>query len=225
VEDVGVDVNAGADARFQKEDGDYLRSAVSANYLYDNRDSTLQPRSGERIDLTLGMAGGVLAGDVDTISFSAQGAKYWNLKWDSILTINGELAMVDSHGDNEVPIFDRLFVGGAHTLRGFEFRDIGGDRAGGAVLGGKSLAFVSLEYTVPIIETIRGAAFYDTGFVNTDAWALAPEDLYSDVGLGLRIKLPISPVPLALDYAIPMSVPDQAADNGGQFNFYLNYEY
>lgn len=224
LEEIGIDVNASAAAPFKKEDGDYIRSAVALNYLYDNRDSTLQPRKGERIDVTLGMAGGPLAGDVETVSLSAQGSKFWNLKWDSIISMKGEIAMVDAI-DDEVPIFDRLFVGGAHTLRGFEFRDIGGDRAGGEVLGGNSLAYVSLEYTVPIIETIRAAAFYDTGFVNTAAWELAPEDLYSDVGLGLRIKLPISPVPLALDYAIPMSVPDQAADNGGQFNFYLNYQY
>jgi outer membrane protein insertion porin family len=32
-------------------------------------------------------------------------------------------------------------------------------------------------------------------------------------------------VPLALDYAFPVSVPDTAADKGGQFQFYLNYEY
>ncbi len=95
----------------------------------------------------------------------------------------------------------------------------------GEVLGGQSLAFASFEYTVPIIETVRGAVFYDAGFVNDDSWDPAPNDIYSDFGLGLRIKLPISPVPLALDYAVPVTSPDDEADKGGQFNFYLNYEY
>ncbi|MFD2255282.1 outer membrane protein assembly factor BamA [Luteolibacter algae] len=226
LEQIGIDVESGSDPRFLKEDGDFIRSAVTMNYLYDNRDSTITPRSGERFDVSLALAGGIFGGDVDTVTFSAQGAKYWNLKWDTILSVNGEIAFVDAlNGD--VPIFERMFLGGGRTLRGFEFRDIGGDRVNSVdeVLGGQSLAFASFEYTVPIIETVRGAVFYDVGFVNSGSWDISPEDVYSDIGLGVRIKLPISPIPLALDYAVPVSSPDDDADKGGQFNFYLNYEY
>jgi outer membrane protein insertion porin family len=226
LEEVGIDVEAGASPAFAAEDGEFIRSAVTMNYLYDNRDSTIMTRTGERLDVSLAMAGAIFGGDVDTLTLSAQGAKFWNLKWDTILSLNGEIAFVDAI-DGNVPIFERMFLGGGRTLRGFEFRDIGGDRdaASGEVLGGQSLAFLSVEYTVPIIETVRAAVFYDTGFVNSDSWDIGPDDVYSDIGLGIRLKLPISPVPLALDYAIPVSSPDDDADKGGQFNFYLNYEY
>ncbi len=228
LEQVGIDVNAGASPAFAAEDGDFLRSAVSLQYLYDNRDSNIQPRTGERLDVSLTMAGAIFGGDVDTLTFSAQGAKYWNLKWDTILSVNGELAFVDGL-NGPVPIFERMFLGGGRTLRGFEFRDIGiGGQArdvSGEVLGGQSLGFVSVEYTVPIIETVRAAVFYDMGFVNSGSWDIVPEDLYSDIGVGIRLKLPISPIPLALDYAVPVSSPDSVADKGGQFQFYLNYEY
>ncbi len=231
LEQIGVDVDNTATPFFKANviDGDFIRSAVTLNYLYDNRDSTIQTRKGERLDVSLTMAGGIFGGDVDTVTFSAQGAKYWNLKWDTILSVNGELAFVDALSGT-VPVFDRMFLGGGRTLRGFEFRDIGGARDNGAggsneVVGGQSLGFVSVEYTVPIIDTVRGAVFYDMGYVNSGSWAIAPDNLYSDIGLGVRIKLPISPVPLALDYAVPVSSPDTAADKGGQFNFYLNYEY
>jgi outer membrane protein insertion porin family len=231
LEEVGIDVEATATKFYTDnvEDGDFLRSAVSLNYLYDNRDSTILPRKGERLDVSLAMAGGIFGGDVDTLTLSAQGAKYWNLKWDTILSVNGEIAFVDAlNGD--VPVFERMFLGGGRTLRGFEFRDIGGARddglgGSGEVVGGNSLAFLTVEYTVPIIETVRAAIFYDTGFVNPGSWDISPEDVFSDIGLGIRLKLPISPVPLALDYAVPVSSPDNAADKGGQFNFYLNYEY
>ncbi|RPJ31719.1 MAG: outer membrane protein assembly factor BamA [Verrucomicrobiaceae bacterium] len=207
----------------EKIGGDFLRSAFTVNYLYDSRDSSITPRSGHKVDLGLTYAG--LGGDVETITFSAQGQKYWNLKWDSIFSINGEMAFVD--GSGEIPIFERMFLGGGRTLRGFEFRDVGPRDTDytGAVYGGNSLGYVSLEYTIPIIETVRGAVFYDTGFVNADSWDPSPSDLYSDVGVGIRLKLPISPMPLALDYAIPVSSPDEDADKGGQFNFYLNYQY
>jgi outer membrane protein insertion porin family len=217
----------GANSELSQEaiGGDFLRSALGVNYIYDTRDSSIQPRSGHKIDIGATYAG--LGGDVDTFTLSLQGQKYWNLKWDSIFSINGEFAFVDSVGDDEIPVFERMFLGGGRTLRGFEFRDVGPRDTGYTedVFGGNSLGFVSLEYTVPIIETVRAAIFYDTGFVNADSWDPSPSDLYSDIGVGIRLKLPISPLPLALDYAIPVSSPDDEADQGGQFNFYLNYQY
>jgi len=208
----------------EKIGGDYMRSAVSVNYVYDSRDSSIQPRSGHKVDVGLTYTG--LGGDVNTVSLSAQGQKYWNLKWDSILSVSGELAFVDGiNGD--VPIFERMFLGGGRTLRGFKFRDVGPRDTNytNDVYGGNSLGYATIEYTVPIIETVRAAVFTDAGFVNAASWDPSPSDLYSDVGVGIRLKLPISPLPLALDYAVPMSSPDQKADKGGQFNFYLNYQY
>ena len=203
---------------------DFLRSALSVNYIYDSRDSSILPRSGHKIDAGLTFCG--LGGDVNTLSLSVQGQKYWNLKWDSILSVNGELAFVDGIS-GDVPIFERMFLGGGRTLRGFKFRDVGPRDVGytNEVYGGQSLGYMSVEYTIPIIETVRAAVFTDMGFVNADSWDPNPSDLYSDVGFGIRLKLPISPMPLALDYAIPMSSPDREADKGGQFNFYLNYQY
>jgi outer membrane protein insertion porin family len=134
---------------------------------------------------------------------------------------------VDSVNDNEIPIFERMFLGGGRTLRGFEFRDVGPRDVGftDEVYGGNSLGYLSFEYTIPVIETVRAAVFYDTGFVNASSWDLSPGDLYSDIGVGIRVKLPISPLPLALDYAVPVSSPDKEADKGGQFNFSLQYNY
>jgi outer membrane protein insertion porin family len=226
LEQIGIEVESSvpATSAFWLEDGDYVRSALGLTYIYDSRDSNMLPREGEKFEIGTTFAG--LGGDVQTFTVSAQGQKHWNLWRDSIFTLNGELAFVDSAGGDGVPIFERMFLGGGRTLRGFEFRDVGPrDAATGDVIGGQSLGFLSAEYTIPIIENIRAAVFYDTGFVNDGSWDPSPSDLYSDVGFGVRLKLPISPLPLALDYAIPVSSPDDEADQGGQFNFYLNYTY
>ena len=207
------------------EDGDYVRSALALNYIYDSRDAVIETRSGEKFDIGFSVAGTALGGDVDTIGLTLQGQKYWNLAWDSIFSLNGELAFVDAT-DGNVPIFDRLFLGGGRTLRGFEFRDVGPrDPVTGEVIGGQSLGFLSAEYTIPVIDNVRAAVFYDMGFVNDGSWDPSPSDLYHDFGVGVRLKLPISPVPIALDYAFPIDSPDPVADKGGQFNFYLNYQY
>jgi outer membrane protein insertion porin family len=220
-------VTNGANSYLSEENigGDYLRSALALNYIYDTRNDNIMPRRGHKVDAGLTYAG--LGGDVETLTFTVQGQKYWNLKWDSILSVNGELATVDGIGDDDVPIFERMFLGGGRTLRGFEFRDIGprDDGYTNDVYGGNSLGYVTVEYTFPVIDTIRFAVFSDTGFVNQDSWDPSPDDIYSDVGIGVRLLLPISPLPLALDYALPVSSPDDEADKGGQFNFYLNYQY
>jgi outer membrane protein insertion porin family len=201
------------------EAGDYIRSAVSVNWVYDSRDALIETREGTKLDIGMQLAGTVLGGDVDIFGMSAQAAKYWNLRWDSILSVNGELAFVEATSGN-VPIFDRLYLGGARTLRGFDFRDVGPrDPVTGDVIGGTSLGYAQVEYTVPIIDNVRLAAFYDAGFVNSAS------DIYSDVGIGVRLRLPVSPVPLALDYAIPVTSPDPRADEGGRFQFSLSYQY
>jgi len=219
---VDVDSDVGIGSRFNDFDGDFLRSSLGLNYVYDSRNAITNPRKGHKLDLGINIAGQFLGGDVDTIKFSAEGAKHWNLWFDSILTLKGAVNVVESSDDT--PIFDRQFLGGARNLRGFEFRDIGPrDASTNEVFGGNTSAYGTVEWTFPIMDTVRGAVFVDLGFVNEDSFDFSPSDLYTDAGLGLRLNLPFGP--LALDYAVPVGAPDDEADNGGQFNFYLNYEF
>lgn len=222
-----IDIEAENDTSpiFQAEDGDFLRSALSLNYVYDSRDSNKLPRKGEKIDLGVTVAGGFLGGDVDAYTISGSGSKHWNFAWDTILTARGSFAVVDEFGgDGDLPIFERQFLGGSRDVRGFEFRDLGPrDPITEEVIGGASSLFASLELTFPITQRVRGAVFYDLGFVNEDSWDFSADNIATDAGVGLRLDLPLGP--LAIDYAIPIQTPDDASDNGGQFNFYLNYQF
>ena len=128
--------------------------------------------------------------------------------------------MSSQTGDNDaiVPIFDRLYLGGASTLRGFRFRDVGPKDDQGNALGGNTLARLTVEYTIPIIERVRFAVFYDGGFVNPGSWSFSPQKVPTtppggsnngkfsggynqDIGIGVRLDLPIGPI--RLDYGYP----------------------
>ncbi|HCC20494.1 MAG TPA: outer membrane protein assembly factor BamA [Verrucomicrobiales bacterium] len=232
IEKIGIEVDsatlalAGPESMFNREDGDYVRSALSLNYVYDSRDSNKLPRRGHKIDLGVSFAGGIVGGDVDVFVVSGSGSKHWSLWGDSILNVKGAFNVADTHGDSKfVPIFDRQHLGGPHSLRGFENRNVGPrDAATGEVLGGNTSAFASVEYTFPLIERVRGALFYDVGVVNASSWSFG-SDIYHDAGFGLRLNLPFGP--LAIDYAIPLGTPsdDKEADEGGQFQFYLDYKF
>lgn len=94
--------------------------------------------------------------------------------------------------------------------------------AGDETMGGKSSAYAQFEVTLPVIETVRLALFMDVGFVHKDSFKFSPNELAADYGVGLRINLPMGP--LAVDYAIPFES-NNAADDDGRFQFYVDYKY
>ena len=132
------------------------------------------------------------------------------------------MSTVDTWGSGDrVRIYDRLFLGGSNDLRGFNFRDVSPRDINGEPLGGQSSARFTIEYTVPLIEKARAAVFYDTGFVNASPWDFNTNQIVSDVGVGLRLDLPIGL--FAIDYGIPI----QKASFGGngKFNFNVGYQF
>jgi len=211
-----------ASPAIQSQAGNSLKSQVIGGLVYDRRDNPFLTRRGERVTFTTYIAGGFLGGNEQIYGFDLEGSKYFHLPWDTILLLNGEVAAVDNWGaGNEVRIYDRLFLGGSNNLRGFEFRDVGPRDANGEPLGGKTLARATIEWTFPIIEKARGALFYDTGFVNADAYDFSTNHIASDVGFGLRLDLPIGP--LRVDYGIPLQ--KDGRSGSGKFNFNVGYQF
>lgn len=223
LEQYQIDANGDAPLFFLLQDGDYVRSHVEFSYTIDTRDAQIFPRKGGKFEVLAGYSG--IGGDVNTYNFGINGSHYWNLRGDTIFSINAGLATVDSYGGHEVPIFERLYLGGPYNMRGFRFRDVAPNNplySGDETMGGRSSFFCQFEYSIPVIEEVRVAVFYDIGFVNNDAFDFGTSKIVSDFGIGLRLNLPIGP--LAVDYAIPMEK-NNAIDRGGQFQFYLNYSY
>jgi len=204
------------------EEGENLKSEIVPTYYYDTRDSVYLSRHGHRFTFTPHVAGGFLGGDVQTYGFDFEGSQYFLFPYDIILLLNGEVATIDNWGSGDhVAIFDRLFLGGANNLRGFDFRDVGPKDMNGEPLGGKSLARFTIEGTYPLIEKVRVALFYDTGFVNVDAWDFGTSHIASDVGFGLRLDLPVGP--LKIDYGIPIQKDNNTG--GGKVQFSVGYQF
>ncbi len=223
LEEIGIhDVDAKASQVIRDEIGDRLKSQVSAGITYDTRDSVFLTRKGERVDLQVYVAGGPLGGNTDIYGFDLEGSKYFHLPWDTILTLNGEIASVSTWaGGDRVPIFDRLYLGGANNLRGFKFRDVGPKDNKGEPIGGNSLIRATVEYTFPIVEKVRGAVFYDVGGVSSGSYSFGG-NINSDAGIGVRLDLPIGPI--RIDYGIPITS-DKFNDSGGKFNFNIGYQF
>ena len=217
------DVDPTVSQEIQNEAGARLKSEVSGGIAYDTRDSYFLTRKGERITFDTFVSGGFLGGDVQNYGWDLRATKYIALKWDTILTFDAEVASVTTWGSGDtVPIYDRLYLGGSNNLRGFRFRDVGPKDVNGEPIGGRTLARFTAEYTFPIVEKIRGAIFYDVGFVNAGEYDFSGRNVNSDVGIGLRLDLPIGPV--RIDYGIPIQS-DQFNDSSGKFNFNIGYQF
>ena len=216
------DIEQSASEAIKLEEGDFLQSRLGAAWVFDNRNSFTQPSKGHKISVEANLSGSFLGGDVDTYSLSLSGQKYWKMPYDMIFSLQGELASVDTSEDR-VPIFERQFLGGANNLRGFEYRDVGPKDINGEPLGGNTLGYITAELTFPIVAKIRGAIFADAGYVNADSWDYSTSNYNADIGIGLRVQIP-NIGPIKIDYGIPVTG-DEFNDEGGQFQFSMDYKY
>src|SRR6266487_2204026 len=216
------DVSPAASALIKAEEGARLKSEILTSLVLDRRDSPILTRHGQRISVAPYVAGGFLGGDTQIYGFNVEASQYFHLWWDNILLFNAESGVVNTWGSGDhVPIFDRLFLGGSNNLRGFNFRDVGPKDQFGEPLGGKTMARGTIEYTFPIVSKARGAIFYDTGFVHADAYDFSGDHIASDIGVGLRLDLPIGP--MRIDYGIPIRRDGNSGE--GKFNFNVGYQF
>lgn len=200
----------------QSQAGDYLQSSLGLEYAYDTRNRIVFPDEGRRV--VLGIESTALGSDFDATKFNADVQQFIPLKWDMALKLAGGLEVVD--GD-DVPVFYRSYLGGPRDLRGFDFRDVSPKDENGEPIGGGTSLFGQAELTFPIVERVRGAVFYDVGSVGVDSFDFGG-DLCSDVGVGLRLDLPIGP--LQLDLGFPVQT-DEFNDEGVQFHFSVGYSF
>lgn len=223
LQDVDIfNVDPSASAFIQSQKGSSVESKVYSSLVLDTRDNPLLSRRGQRVTFSPMITGGFLGGDTQVYGFDIEGSQYFRLPKDTILLINGEISTVSQWGaGNQVPIYERLFLGGSNNLRGFPFREVGPKDENGEPTGGQSMARATIEWTFPIIEKARGALFYDMGFVNSEAWSFGFNNMASDIGVGIRLDLPIGP--LRLDYGYP--VMRDGYNGGGHFNFNVGYQF
>lgn len=224
IEQYQLDPTGSAPLFFREHCGDFTRSNLRLAYEYDTRDAVITPRKGSNLEAFASWSGP--GSTVQTYSVGINASTYYNSIWDTIFSINLGIQTIDTvNSDDEVPLFERCYLGGPNNLRGFRFRDVGiVDRtiADDETMGGNSSAFVQLEMTVPLIESLRFAVFMDAGFVNADSFDFSTSGLSADYGIGLRLNLPMGPI--AVDYAIPFKT-GNAVDRDGQFQFYVDYKY
>ena len=208
--------------------GDHLLSRVGTSLAYDTRNSVRLPNKGQRSELTAQITPGS-----DTF-YKLELTSAWYFRGlfpGHVLELGGRSGVAEAlGGTDDVPFFERFYLGGLYNLRGFKYRYISPrqkpELRGNEPIGGDTYWFGSAEYSLPIFEQDRGigvrfAIFYDIGSVDRRSYRLNLSDFSDNWGLGLRLNLPIGP--LRLDYGFPIHH-DKYNSGSGKFQFGVGWE-
>jgi outer membrane protein insertion porin family len=245
-EDIGISLNSGwhdqldflnprpEDARnvpndILKQNGDHFYQRVGGSLAYDTRNSNQLPNHGQRTEATAEVSYG------DTTFYKVELTTAWYFPGflkGHVLEVGGRTGVASSISGGDVPFYDRYYLGGMYSLRGYKFRNIGPRETKDITasvpdepIGGDTYWFGSLEYSIPIFEKdggagLRFAMFYDIGSADSGSYSYSSS--YSDDwGVGLRLNIPHLG-PLRLDYGIPISH-DQFNSSSGQFQFGVGF--
>ncbi len=187
-------------------------TTLGVTFIRNATDSRIFPTRGNRWDVSIEQVG-ALGGDFDFTRISTEFRQFWTVDEDffgrkTVLSWRARVAIIPQ--DGQAPVFERLYLGGQSSFRGFDFRGVGarGIQAntgmpGDEAVGDEFLLTTGLEYNFPIYtEVLRAVFFTDMGTLTDDPGV---DDWRVSVGTGLRIKVPFfGSAPFALDIASPL---------------------
>ncbi len=188
------DVSPLASRFIQEQIGTRDTHSVTLGLTRDARDDYYSPTKGSLNILNLENAGGILGGDNTFYKFTGDTNWYFPLPLSTVLYLRGRAGIVEGYDGKEVPIYERFFIGGINTIRGFEYGEAGPRDEYGEVIGGKKMVIFNAELLFPLNKEIglKGAVFYDVG-KGFDEYREFGRVRHS-VGCGIRWFSPIGPI-------------------------------
>lgn len=238
-----VDVSTGSFGSKQRSLGDILdgglTSAINATLTWDKRNNRLMPTKGFMLQGSVDVADQYIGSQNEYIRFLGRARAYFTLFWDIVLKFNLEMGYIANWNapDKEVPIFERFFVGGPNSVRGFSRSSLGPSRSYTTNLtdptstitnfeigGNKEIVF-NAELEIPILKSmnISGVLFFDMGnaynedqdlSLKIDWFADSDEELdsvmRSALGFGFRWLSPMGL--LRFEWGFPLN-PKKSEDN------------
>ncbi len=199
-EDVAIfDANEDNETLKIKQDSGWENtSSLTTTFIRDNRDNIFDASRGSRHSISTEVAGGIFGGNHHFTKYIGETSWYFPTIGRLVLALHAQAGIVDHFGlSNEVPIYEKFFVGGAETIRGYSYYgEIGPSD------GAKSMLVINIEYKLSIPETpIQFAIFYDAG----NAWGTINHpsyDLKEGIGAGIRFLTPVFPIRLDYGYGL-----------------------
>lgn len=206
---------------FNSSTDEQWSSVVNVGITRNTTNKNINPTSGWKNSIAVSAAGGIFGGDDDFIKVITDHSWYYLLPWGNqhIFHWHGQAgALLETPGGGDVPLYQRFYLGGMNSIRGYEGMSVGPRDIYGQVRGGTYEFFTNFEYLFLLSEEfgLQGVAFFDAG----DAWGGFGEDmpqLKTSVGGGLRWSSPFGLLRIEYGYAL-QNVPGQDSPHRLEFS-------
>ncbi|MBW1961874.1 MAG: outer membrane protein assembly factor BamA [Deltaproteobacteria bacterium] len=193
-----------------------ITSSITGRMRYDSRDKIFLPTQGSDHSAAIEYAG--LGGDVGFVKLTGNTGWYIPLFLGTTGFVHGAGGWVQESTGKVLPDYEKFFLGGINTVRGYDWRDIALKDPDGAKIGGEKFVQFNLEYIFPIYKKagLMGLVFSDAGNVYASDEDVDLGDLFYGVGGGIRWYSPMGPI--RLEWGYPVN-PDDDMRQKGRFEF------
>lgn len=196
-------------------EGSNVTSSITTGLRYDSRDKTFNATRGADHSISFQYAG--LGGNVGFGKLELETGWYFPLFWEVVGFAHAKSGFVWRNAGGDLPDYERFYLGGINSLRGFEWDDLSPkeiNRFGfESEVGGNKFVQFNFECVFPIIKDtgFMGVVFFDTGDVYNEGENIKMGNLRESIGFGLRWYSPMGP--LRLEYGHILD-PKEDEDNG-----------
>jgi outer membrane protein insertion porin family len=196
---------------FIQDLGKRRESKLTPSLVYNTVNDPWMPRSGWKITNTVQLAGGPLGGTLSFLKPNFEAIWYIPHWRKTALGLRAEVGYLRPFGDtadidpvtgrNDLPFYQRYYLGGETQIRGYNIRAVGPRDANGNLLGGNKFALFNAEYYIDIAGPLRALLFFDAGQAYLEDENFELSRLQTSTGVELRFIMPVLNVPFRLIYA------------------------
>jgi outer membrane protein insertion porin family len=192
-------VTAGASSVITEQLGTKITSSITPSITRDSRDNFLDPSRGSRNSVFVTFAG--LGGDNAFVKGLVDSAWFFPVG-STTISLRGRFGYASGIFNKTLPLYERFYVGGIYTMRGFGFGQAGPKDDRGEYIGGTKELIFNTEYIFPLVSDLKlkGVVFFDAG--NSYDASEAIGKLRYSTGGGFRWISPLGPIRVEWGYNI-----------------------
>jgi len=190
--------------------------ATSVSLKYDSRDRKFNPTEGTSDTVSVEYAG--FGGDIAFTKYTASSGWYYPLFLGTVGMVYGKGGYVRENSGGFLPDYERFYLGGMNSIRGFGWQDIHAEDKNGDDIGGDKFVQLNIEWSIPLVKDagLMGVFFFDVGNVYGEGEKLDLTDTREGAGLGIRWFSPMGPIRLEYGWILD---PRRDEDGGGRWEF------
>lgn len=183
-------------------EGDFFLFYPYIDYVYDARDSKLNPHFGYYL---AGYHEVGLSTDVEASIYikTLLEARLIHSFGKVTLATVGKVGIIDLTTENGLPESKFFFGGGSFSNRAYGYREMGVilSKKEESIFGASTMANLSFEMNYPLSENLYGAVFTDNTILTDTSYSFNG-DVISAVGVGVRYMTPIGPFKLDVGFNV-----------------------